>query len=30
MKNLDREALIERALENIERISIKYGDDPVL
>ena len=29
-KNLDREALIERALENIERISIKYGDDPVL
>ena len=29
-KNLDREALIERALENIERISVKYGDDPVL
>ena len=29
-KNLDREALIERALENIERIAIKYGDDPVL
>ena len=29
-KNLDREALIERALENIERITIKYGDDPVL
>ena len=29
-KKLDREALIERALENIERISIKYGDDPVL
>ena len=29
-KNLDREALIERALENIECIAIKYGDDPVL
>ena len=29
-RNLDREALIERALENIERIAIKYGDDPVL
>ena len=29
-KKLDREALIERALENIERIAIKYGDDPVL
>ena len=29
-KNLDREALIQRALENIERIAIKYGDDPVL
>ena len=29
-KKLDREALIERALENIERISVKYGDDPVL
>ena len=29
-KKLDREALIQRALENIERIAIKYGDDPVL
>ena len=29
-KKLDREALIERALENIERIAVKYGDDPVL
>ena len=29
-KKLDREALIERALENIERIAIKYGDDSVL
>ena len=29
-KKLDREALIEHALENIERIAIKYGDDPVL
>ena len=29
-KKLDREALIERALENIERIAIKSGDDPVL
>ena len=29
-KKLDREALIQRALENIERIAIKYGDDSVL
>ena len=29
-KKLDREALIERAMDNIERIVIKYGDDPVL
>ena len=29
-KKLDREALIQRALENIERIAVKYDDDPVL
>ena len=29
-KNLDREALIAKAMENIEKISVKYHDDPLL
>ena len=29
-KNLDREALIERALNNIEKIKVNYYDEPVL
>ena len=29
-KNLDREALIIRALENIEKIKVNYHDEPVL
>ena len=29
-RNLDREALISRALENIEKIKVQYHDDPLL
>ena len=29
-KNLDRQALIERALENIEKIKVSYHDEPLL
>ena len=29
-RNLDREALIVQALENVEKITVKYHDDPVL
>ena len=29
-KNLDREALIQRALENIEKIKVEYHDEPLL
>ena len=29
-KKLDREALIGRALENIEKIKVSYHDDPLL
>ena len=29
-KNLDREALIQRAMENIEKIKVNYHDEPVL
>jgi len=29
-KNLDREALITRALENIEKIKVEYHDEPLL
>ena len=29
-KNLDREALIERALNNIEKIKVAYHDEPVI
>ena len=29
-RNLDREALIARALENIEKVKVEYHDDPVL
>ena len=29
-KSLDREALIERALANIEKIKVSYHDDPLL
>ena len=29
-KNLDREALIQRALETVEHIAIKYHDEPVI
>ena len=29
-KNLDREALILDALENVEKITVKYSDEPVL
>ena len=29
-KKLDREALIVRALENIEKIPVKYHDEPLI
>ena len=29
-KNLDREALIAAALESVERVSVKFDDDPLL
>ena len=29
-KNLDRQALIERAMENIEKIKVSYHDEPLL
>ena len=29
-KNLDREALIERALENIEKFKLEYHDEPII
>ena len=29
-KNLDREALIERALQNVEKFKVEYSDDPIL
>jgi thiamine biosynthesis protein ThiI len=29
-KNLDREALITRALENIEKFKVEYSDDPII
>jgi len=29
-KNLDREALIERALGNVEKFKVEYSDDPIL
>ena len=29
-KNLDREALIQQALESVEKIGVKYHDDPLL
>ncbi len=29
-RNLDREALIQQALENVEKITVKYHDDPLL
>ena len=29
-KNLDREALMQRALENIEKIKVNYHEDSVL
>ena len=29
-KNLDREALIQRAMENIEKIKVNYHDESVL
>ena len=29
-KNLDREALIQQALENIEKLTVKYNDEPLL
>ena len=29
-RNLDREALIQKALENIEKIKVEYHDNPVL
>ena len=29
-KKLDREALILEALENVEKITVKYNDDPLL
>ncbi len=29
-KKLDREALIQRAMENIEKIKVNYHDDPLL
>jgi len=29
-RNLDREALITRALENIEKFKVEYADDPII
>ena len=29
-KALDRQALIERAMENIEKIKVSYHDEPLL
>jgi len=29
-KKLDREALIARALENVEKIKVTYHDEPLL
>jgi len=29
-KNLDRQALIERALENIEKYKVEYADEPII
>ena len=29
-RKLDREALIQEALENVEKISVKYDDEPLL
>ena len=29
-KNLDREALIQQALENVEKITVKYDDAPFM
>jgi len=29
-KSLDREALIQRALENIEKIKVNYDSEPLL
>ena len=29
-RNLDREALIQEALANVEKIAVKYNDDPLL
>jgi thiamine biosynthesis protein ThiI len=29
-RNLDREALITQALESVEKITVKYHDEPVL
>ena len=29
-RNLDREALIQRAMENIEKIKVEYHDEPLL
>ena len=29
-RNLDREALILQALESVEKITVKYHDDPLL
>jgi thiamine biosynthesis protein ThiI len=29
-RNLDREALIAQALENVEKITVKYHDEPLL
>ena len=29
-QNLDREALIQRALENIEKFKLEYRDEPII
>ena len=29
-RHLDREALIQQALENVEKITVKYTDDPFM
>jgi thiamine biosynthesis protein ThiI len=29
-RDLDREALITRALENIEKFKVEYADDPII